>query len=313
MKFHFFSAALALACFCGTASAQNTKLTLDLTKPGATVSPMLYGLMTEEINYAYDGGLYAELIRNRIFKNNPTKPDAWSLISDGSAKAAIQLVGANPQNVPNNERGHAINDALTTCLKLTVEQPGTRAGIANSGFWGMPVNPSTTYSASFYIKGAGQAPPPARGGNRPPQANATPIPVIENNTAGLITVSLESNDGKTVYASGTINLEKTPFWKKYVLKLTTKAGITPTKDAHFVISTNRTGLYYFNLVSLFPPTYGNRPNGSRADLMQMLVDMKPAFLRFPGGNYLEGPYLADRFPWKTTLGPLEQRPGHPGS
>ena len=313
MKFHFFSAALALACFCGTASAQNTKLTLDLTKPGATVSPMLYGLMTEEINYAYDGGLYAELIRNRIFKNNPTKPDAWSLISDGSAKAAIQLVGANPQNVPNSERGHAINDALTTCLKLTVEQPGTRAGIANSGFWGMPVNPSTTYSASFYIKGAGQAPPPARGGNRPPQANATPIPVIENNTAGLITVSLESNDGKTVYASGTIDMEKTPYWKKYALKLTTKAGITPTKDAHFVISTNRTGLYYFNLVSLFPPTYGNRPNGSRADLMQMLVDMKPAFLRFPGGNYLEGPYLADRFPWKTTLGPLEQRPGHPGS
>ena len=66
MKLHFFSAALALSCFFGVANAQNTKLTLDLTKPGTTVSPMLYGLMTEEINYAYDGGLYAELIRNRI-------------------------------------------------------------------------------------------------------------------------------------------------------------------------------------------------------------------------------------------------------
>ena len=114
MKFRFLTAAIALAFAGGAVNAQNTKLTLDLSKPGASVSPMLYGLMTEEINYAYDGGLYAELIRNRIFKNNPAKPDAWSLISDGDAKAAIQLIGANPQNVPNNERGHAINDALTT-------------------------------------------------------------------------------------------------------------------------------------------------------------------------------------------------------
>jgi alpha-N-arabinofuranosidase len=80
-----------------------------------------------------------------------------------------------------------------------------------------------------------------------------------------------------------------------------------------VISTDRVGLYYFNLVSLFPPTYNNRPNGSRVDLMQMLVDMKPKFLRFPGGNFLEGPLITDAFPWKQTLGPLENRPGHRGS
>jgi alpha-L-arabinofuranosidase len=66
---------LLSAGFCmPDAKAQKPKLTLDLTKPGATVSPMLYGLMTEEINHSYDGGLYAELIRNRIFKDNPTKP-----------------------------------------------------------------------------------------------------------------------------------------------------------------------------------------------------------------------------------------------
>ncbi|PJJ83568.1 alpha-L-arabinofuranosidase C-terminal domain-containing protein [Mucilaginibacter auburnensis] len=314
MKLRFLSAAVALTCAVHVAGAQTTKLTLDLSKATVPVSPMLYGLMTEEINYAYDGGLYAELIRNRIFKNNTKQPDGWSLISEGDAKAAIQLIGADPTNVPRNERGHAINEALTTCLRLTVEKPGTRAGIANSGYWGIPVKPGTTYDASFYIKGTGQA-PPAQFGNRPPQANsnAAPIVTIADNTAGPITVSLESNDGKTVFASGTIDLIKSPYWKKYSLKLTTKTGFTATKDAHFVISTNRTGLYYFNLVSLFPPTYGNRPNGSRPDLMQMLVDMKPAFLRFPGGNYLEGPYLADHFPWKTTLGPLEQRPGHPGS
>jgi alpha-N-arabinofuranosidase len=303
----------AFFCAAGNTNAQNVKLTLDLTKPKTNVSPTLYGLMTEEINYSYDGGLYAELIKNRIFKNNPTTPEAWSLIQDGDTKAAIQLIGANPENVPGNELRNAINGALTTCLRLTVEKAGGRAGIANEGYWGIPVKPQTTYKASFYIKGSGrQIFVPRPGAN--PAANATPPPApIEDNTAGPITVSIESNDGKMVYASGTINLVKSIFWKKYELKLTTGGDVKPTKDAHFVITTNRTGLYYFNLVSLFPPTYNNRPNGSRPDLMKLMVDMKPAFLRFPGGNFLEGPYINDGFPWKTTLGQLENRPGHTGS
>ena len=116
-----------------------------------------------------------------------------------------------------------------------------------------------------------------------------------------------------VYATGTINLEKTIYWKKYELNLTTAADVKPTKDARFVISTDRKGVYYFNLVSLFPPTYHNQPNGFRVDLMQMLVNMKPKFLRFPGGNFLEGPLITDAFPWKTTLGPIANRPGHNGS
>ena len=303
-------AASALLCYGALpVQAQETTLTLDLTKPGVAVSPMLYGLMTEEINYAYDGGLYGELIRNRSFRNNPSKPESWSLITDGDAKAAIQLIGGDPQNVPRGEQGHAINEALTSCLRLTVEKPGIRAGVANAGYWGIPVRPNTTYQASFYIKGTGQTPPPFRN----PNSTAPALPIIENNTAGPITLSIESRDGKTVYASATVDVQKTPFWKKYSVKLTTAGNVVPTKDTHFVISTNRTGLYYFNLVSLFPPTYHNRPNGNRPDLMKLMADMKPAFLRFPGGNFLEGPYLADHFPWKTTLGPLEQRPGHPGS
>ena len=107
--------------------AQNPKLTLDLTKPGANVSPQLYGLMTEEINHSYDGGLYAELIRNRIFKDNPNTPEAWSLIREGAAKATIQLVAPNPGNVPVDQRRHAINGALTTCLRLLVDTGGGRA------------------------------------------------------------------------------------------------------------------------------------------------------------------------------------------
>jgi alpha-N-arabinofuranosidase len=295
-------------------SAQKTKLTLDFTQPGASVSPMLYGLMTEEINHSYDGGLYAELIRNRIFKDNKTKPDGWSLVQqDTTSRASIKLIAADPDNVPFDERRHSINTALTTCLRLTVAKGGSRVGVANEGYWGIPVKPSTTYKASFYLKGSGSIQMPRRPGGPGRPQNATPAPVIEDNTAGPITVTIESNDGKTVYATGTVKLEKSAFWKKYEVTLTTAANVEPTMDARFVISTDRAGLYYFNLVSLFPPTYNNRPNGNRIDLTQMMVDMKPKFLRFPGGNYLEGPDFANAFPWKTTLGPIDNRPGHKGS
>ncbi len=100
-------------------------------------------------------------------------------------------------------------------------------------------------------------------------------------------------------------------WQRYTATLTTTAGVKPTADTRLVISTRGTGTYWFNLVSLFPPTYNNRPNGNRPDIMQLLAGMKPAFLRFPGGNYLEGDYFSTRFPWKKTLGGIEQRPGHP--
>src|ERR1044071_7793953 len=146
---------MAISCVSiGKASCQTLRLILDLAKPGAEVSPMLYGLMTEEINHSYDGGLYAELIRNRIFKDNPTSPEAWSLVQDNSsAKASIKLIGASGEKVPYDERALAINGALSTCLRLTVEKAIGKAGIANEGYWGIPVKPSTAYKTSFYIKG----------------------------------------------------------------------------------------------------------------------------------------------------------------
>src|SRR5206468_9196815 len=124
--------------------AQNPKLTLDFTKPGASVSPTLYGLMTEEINHSYDGGLYAELIRNRIFKDNPAKPEGWSLVNDDSinSKASIKLIAATQDNIPFDERRQAINGAMQTCLRLTVENANGRVGVANEGYWGIPVRPN---------------------------------------------------------------------------------------------------------------------------------------------------------------------------
>jgi alpha-N-arabinofuranosidase len=250
-------------------------LTLQLDKPGVTVSPKLYGLMTEEINYSYDGGLYAELVRNRTFKDNAKNPDHWSLIQEEGGKGTIKLDSQN-----------YINEALTVCLKLNAENTGKRAGIANDGWWGIPVKPATTYRGSFYAKAS-------------------------NNTDKPLTVSIESNDSKTTYASAQVTGVGKQ-WQRYTFSFTTAKDVKPAADTRFSIVVADTGAYWFNLVSLFPPTYNNRPNGNRMDIMQMLADMKPAFLRFPGGNYLEGDYFSTRFPWKKTLGGLEQRPGHPG-
>ena len=86
-----------------------------------------------------------------------------------------------------------------------------------------------------------------------------------------------------------------------------------TASARFVISTGDTGAFWLDQVSLFPATFRNRPNGNRIDLMQLMAGLEPSFLRLPGGNFLEGNTIPDRFQWKTTIGPLASRPGHTGT
>ncbi len=236
----------------------------------AKVSPMLYGLMTEEINYSYEGGLYGELIRNRTFKANPTNAMFWSAVGGGS----ISL----DTNAP-------LNAALNVSLKLdaTPAAKNAPAGIANGGYWGMPVKPKTAYHASFYARAA-------------------------DGFTGPLTVSLQSSDGKTVFAGAAIPA-LTGDWKKYEITLTTKK-VKPSKNNRLVITTPAPGTIWFSQVSLFPPTFANRANGNRPDLMQLMADLNPKFLRFPGGNYLEGNTIKTRFNWKNTVGDVSQRPGH---
>lgn len=233
------------------------RLTLDLAKPGIAVSPMLYGLMTEEINYSYDGGLYGELVRNRAFMDDARQPAHWSAVGEG---ASISLERSGP------------SAARPVALHV-------RGGVANEGYWGVPIRPSTPYRLELWGRSNGGRP---------------------------IVATLESPDGATVYARAELKGAGGD-WRKLTATLRTKGGITPTKDARLVL---RTGDAWLSQVSLFPPTFKGRPNGNRPDLMKMLIDMRPRFLRFPGGNYLEGNTLADRFPWKETLGPIEERPGH---
>jgi len=247
---------------------------IDASKIAAPVSPMLYGLMTEEINYSYEGGLYGELVRNRTFQGKEGTPDFWSLVQDADGAGAMAL-----------DPSQSLNATLPSSLKLeiTAAAPKQRVGIANPGFWGIPVRPDTSYRVSFYAKAA-------------------------PGFSGTLTVSIESNDGATVQASAQVS-GLTAEWQHYTVALTT--GKVATSAANqLVIAAQSPGTVWFNVVSLFPPTWNDRPNGNRRDLMQLLVDMKPAFLRFPGGNYLQGHTLATRFDWKKTLGDIAQRPGH---
>ncbi|MBW8782523.1 MAG: carbohydrate binding domain-containing protein [Verrucomicrobia bacterium] len=257
-------------------SAAPVTFTIEADKPVAKVSPLHYGLMTEEINHCYDGGLYAELVQNRVFKDSAQTPVHWSAVKSGDATAAIALDESKP-----------LNDVLTTSLRLdaTAVSDSGRAGVANDGYWGIPVKSDTRYRASFYAKAA---------------AGFT----------GPVTIAIESDDGATVYARAEVP-RLTADWQSYSVTLTTGMA-TPTDKARLVLTVNHPGTVWFNLVSLFPPTWNNRANGNRIDLMQLLADLHPRFLRFPGGNYLEGDTIATRFQWKKSIGPLTQRAGHPG-
>ncbi|MEO6473466.1 MAG: alpha-N-arabinofuranosidase, partial [Luteolibacter sp.] len=267
-----------LAILIATAASltASPSFTVDATHSAGAVSPRLYGLMTEEINHSYDGGLYAELIRNRAFLDDANAPVDWSVVSNEPAAATIAL-----------DRSKPMNDKLPTSLRLTVSKAAKDhpAGVANSGYWGIPIHPDTKYRASLWAR-------------------------AEAGFTGPLMVSLVSDDGRTVYASEAIS-GLTTEWKKFETTLGT-GKVAPTAQARFEVTLNQPGTVSLNLVSLFPPTWNDRPNGLRKDIMQMLVDLNPKFLRFPGGNYVEGQKIEDRFPWQKTLGPIEDRPGHAG-
>ena len=167
-------------------------------------------------------------------------------------------------------------------LRVKIANPANgRAGVANNGFWGMAVTKGQTYELSLFARGG-------EGFNGP------------------LTVSLESSDGK-VYAQKIIRSLATD-WKHYRLSL--KPSATDPK-ARLVISANRPGTFWLDMVSLFPKqTWKNRPNGLRPDLAEMLAGLKPAFVRFPGGCWVEGDTMGLAYRWKQTIGDLVRAP-HP--
>jgi alpha-N-arabinofuranosidase len=255
-------------------AAQAPSLTVHVDQPTARVSPTLYGLMTEEINYSYDGGIYAELVRDRVIGRGFGALSHWPMVARGNSQVNVSIDEATgPSSV------------LTRSIKVSVTAASAAApaGIENDGYWGIAVRPNSVYSGSFYAK-----------------ADSDGI---------AVTVSLQ-NDQTGVVAARTTVAGLTGEWKQYTYTL--KTGDLPvSKNNHLILTVARPATVWFNLVSLFPPTYHNRVDGNRIDIMDKLAAMHPKFLRLPGGNYLEGDHISERFDWKKTIGPWVDRPTHP--
>ena len=276
---------------------QAQQLTLRLDKADTEVSPMLYGLMTEEINYSYEGGLYTQLVPNPAFADmfNPrggrrggrpdpnaprptVRPDRWQLTDTVRVRV-------------RQNRQAGINDANPTSLVVNFEQAGL--GIVSEGYWGFPIRKSTTFKGAVYVK------QPAAFNNE----SAAPTPVSS------LTIALKSADGNTTYAETKVS-GFSKDWKKFDIQLTTSATQADTKDARLFIIADQAGSIELTRVTLYAPSFKDRKNGLRIDLMEMMAEMRPKFLRFPGGNYLEGNNFANRFDWKQTIGDPDERPGH---
>ncbi|MGD8782470.1 MAG: alpha-L-arabinofuranosidase C-terminal domain-containing protein [Ignavibacteria bacterium] len=251
---------------------------------GKKISSNLFGLFFEDINYAADGGLYAELIQNRSFEYTPNDRREWNpfsyweYITPGFSYGRISVETASPIH-PNNPH----------YIVLDVEHVGheakykgnTGVGLKNTGFNGIVINAGDKYNLSFFAR------------------------MFSDNPVTL-TVGLHSPSGKIKYAEDTLTVSSKD-WKKYTTSFTVKEN---SDSATFVLMATTHGKLALDVVSLFPgKTFKNRPNGLRADLAQMLADMKPKFIRFPGGCLVHGDGLGNMYRWKNTIGPIEERKG----
>jgi alpha-N-arabinofuranosidase len=273
------TALLASSLAVSGAQAQSgAALTVDVKLPKSPVSPTLYGLMTEEINYSYDGGLYAELIRNRTFRSDWTGILNWYVVEKGPATAKISV---DAKNGPST--------ALPGSMKVEIAKAdvNNRAGVLNEGYWGIAVRPNTQYTGSFYAKSASDAAFPMR-------------------------VALVADRTGQVLASTSVTVGGAA-WKQYKFEMRSAGQIVASAENHFEMTVDRPATFWLQVVSLFPPTYKNTPNGNRIDIMEKLAAMRPKFLRFPGGNYVEGNRIAEHFDFRKMIGPLVDRPTHPGT
>ncbi len=241
--------------------AQNKTLIVTANKPVAKVQPTMWGLFFEDINFAADGGIYAELVKNRSFEFY--KPlMGWKKFGEEYA-GQFQIINGPNENNPRF---------------LRIESPeGKELGLINEGFRGMGVTSGETYNFSVMAR--------------------------QDQGKSVLRIELLDSADAVIGAAEVKNF--TGDWKKYEASfLCTK---TDSRSRLRVVHSG-TGVLEIDMVSLFPQhTWKNRPNGLRADLVQKLADLKPGFLRFPGGCIVEGHELATRYEWKKTVGDVNDR------
>jgi alpha-L-arabinofuranosidase len=284
--------------FCTLTTFAQPTLTIDATTPGVQVSPTLYGIFFEEINRAGDGGLYAEMLQNRSFEDAHI-PLAWELDTSDQSRASWSVTRDTP-----------LNDRNPSSLKVQVESIGEagRVTVTNRGFLGTPRNfreSDADYAARFAVaveqqKGNGHGIALRSGAEYLVSLHAR-----AGSAMAAITIALESSAGEVLASSRIHPLSAE--WQKHELTLTPSSDAT---DAALIIIFDQAGTYHLDMISLFPrDTFNSRRNGMRKDLAEMIAAMKPAFVRFPGGCFVEGEEIEHAVRWKDTIGDIAARPG----
>lgn len=242
----------------------NYTLGIDASDKVHDISELLYGIFIEDINFAADGGLYAEMIQNRSFE--------FTKLAAGNAKHAWNNVGDITAKVLKNDPIGCLNANNPNYMVLT-NASSEEAGIENIGFLdGMYIKKNAKYKFSVYARGL-------------------------DGYKGSIHVILKKGNKKA--AEGTIKTISSE-WKKYELTLT--SGITSYSDVTLQVLIDK-GKVAVDMVSLFPEdTFKNRSNGLRKDLAEKLEELNPAFVRFPGGCVVEGINLECAYSWKDSIG-----------
>jgi alpha-L-arabinofuranosidase len=247
------------------ACAAPIKVTVQAGSPGLPISPTMWGVFFEDINFGADGGLYAELVKNRSFEF-PDPLMGWIKLSPSLAKGDLSVQTESPLNEDNPHY-------------LRMRSEGTAPfGISNEGFRGIGLLAHETYDFSAEVRVVSGSP--------------------------RLLIQLIADDGSTLAESRLEGFSQSS-WKKCATAL--KSAVEEPKARLNVILENK-GVVDIDMISLFPRhTWKDRPGGLRADMVQLLADLKPGFMRFPGGCIVEGSQLDRRYQWKNTIGPIEQR------
>ncbi|HMR19830.1 MAG TPA: alpha-L-arabinofuranosidase C-terminal domain-containing protein [Sphingobacterium sp.] len=242
---------------------RSADLHIQLDKPTGKISPYMWGVFFEDINLGADGGIYAELVKNRSFEFD----DPWMGWKKLENVPEGSLLIVNDPRRKGNARHLHVNKS--TDFEI---------GLQNEGFRGMGIKADNRYEFSLLYR------------------NASPN----------IRLRLELIDEQgQVIGQGKLALTESKDWAAGAVKFVSAATVSKGKLNIWIEGTGQADL---DMLSLFPEdTWMGRPKGLRKDMVQILADMKPGFIRFPGGCIVEGRDLATRFQWKKTVGPIENR------
>lgn len=262
-----FALTVSLLAGAGESLAQQNKVfTVKANELKAEIAPTMWGIFFEDINLGADGGLYAELVKNRSFEFN-TPMMGWKEQKKGAADGSLLI----------HNRGAAVL-GNPRFIRVEVKSDQGDYGLSNEGFRGMGIKKGDKYNFSVLARQQGNS----------KIALTVELVTPKGESIGIATVTPEGKE-----------------WKEYQAILTATA--TEPRAVMHVWAKGK-GEVDMDMISLFPEkTWKNRPKGMRADMVQLLADMKPGFFRFPGGCIVEGRTLDERFQWKKTIGPIETR------